>query len=97
MKLYLKDRHILKHSDKLSLKVYLSFVLIIVLKYLVYKVLKLCKWLFPEIREGNSILLRQGSWTFDMFYVFYSQGGGESTLLEVLHWRGPVLIIALKY
>ena len=32
MKLYLKDRHILKHSDKLSLKVYLSFVLIIVLK-----------------------------------------------------------------
>ena len=43
MKLYLKDRHILKHADKLSLKVYLSFVLIIVLKYLVYKVLKLCE------------------------------------------------------
>ena len=42
MKLYLKDRHILKHSYKLWLKVYLRFVLIIVLKHLVYKVLKLC-------------------------------------------------------
>ena len=62
-------------KTQIWLKVYFRFILIIVLKHLVYKVLKLCVWLFPETRKSDSILLRQGSWTFDMFYVFYSQGG----------------------